>query len=46
MELVEGIVSLLLLLLLGIAGAAVKLYRNRQGPFDSAKPTLVSDLFN
>ena len=43
MEFVEGIVPLLLLLLLGLAGAAVKLYRDRQEPFDSAKPALVSD---
>ena len=43
MELVEGIVPLLLVLLLGIAGAGMKLYRDRQEPFDSAKPALVSD---
>ena len=43
MEFVEGIVPLLLVLLLGIAGAAMKLYRDRQEPFDSAKPALVSD---
>uniref|UniRef100_A0A7S0HNI0 Alpha/beta hydrolase fold-5 domain-containing protein n=1 Tax=Phaeocystis antarctica TaxID=33657 RepID=A0A7S0HNI0_9EUKA len=42
--LVKCIVSLLLLLLLFIASRAVKLFRNLQEPFDSAKHALVSDV--
>ena len=41
--LVECIVSLLLLLLLFIVNTAVKIYRNLQEPFDSAKHALASD---
>ena len=40
---VECIASLLLLLLLFIVNTAVKIYRNLQEPFDSAKHALASD---